>query len=215
MRLHEAVLSGLLRVGRRAGDHPRGAERDRLMQSHDLLIGVQLAALCARNELRFLWWPVLHRARTTTEAPDWFRAQGRLRGPCNYPSRNDSQNHLACWARGSIDRKRKPDSRPGSAKRPPQRPTASARRAARHGNAHAAGLPRPQSSGHHGPFAGKSPAHRPSRPLDRPQRDHYGPRTARVGGIQCHFHGLPSEHRTVRLQPDTRPNCAVGGSSSV
>jgi hypothetical protein len=46
-----------------------------MMQSHDLLIGVQLAALCARNELRFLWWPVLHRARTTTGAADRFQSR--------------------------------------------------------------------------------------------------------------------------------------------
>ena len=44
MRLDEGVLGGLLGVGRRAGDHPGRAERDRLVPSHDLLVGVELAA---------------------------------------------------------------------------------------------------------------------------------------------------------------------------
>ena len=73
VRLHERVLCGLLRIRIRPRDHPRGPERDRLMQSHDLLVGIQLAALCARDELRFLGWPVLHRARTTTPPPDLFQ----------------------------------------------------------------------------------------------------------------------------------------------
>jgi len=47
------------------------------MHSHDLLVGIHLAALRASQQLRFLWWPVLHRALSTTAIPDPFpRATG-------------------------------------------------------------------------------------------------------------------------------------------
>ena len=43
-----------------------------LVPPHDLLIGIALAALGPRDELVIVGWPVLHRARTTTAAPDRF-----------------------------------------------------------------------------------------------------------------------------------------------
>ena len=73
VRLDESVLGRLLGVGRGARDYPRSPEGDVLMPPHDLLIGVALATLRPRDELRFVWWPVLHRARTTTPGPDRFR----------------------------------------------------------------------------------------------------------------------------------------------
>ena len=76
VRLDEGVLRGLLRVGVGSRYDPRGPERDRLMQSHDLLVGLQLTALRASDELRFMWWPVLHRARTTTRRRGSFQFLG-------------------------------------------------------------------------------------------------------------------------------------------
>src|SRR5215207_26675 len=87
VRLDERVLRGLLGVRLGARDHPRGPERDRLMHSHDLLVGIRLAALRAHYELRLLWWPVLHRAPTTTQSARRFRVADStgIREGCGKP----------------------------------------------------------------------------------------------------------------------------------
>src|SRR5206468_4176564 len=80
MRLHEAVLRSLLRVGGIAGDKPCGAKGDALVRAHELLVSGRVSPLGAGDELRFG-----HRGRPTTAAYTpglrvWFHRRMELRG---------------------------------------------------------------------------------------------------------------------------------------
>ena len=60
IRLDEAVLHSLLRVGAIAGGDERDTECDRLVHAYELLVGGGVAVLGAHDERRLVKWPAHH-----------------------------------------------------------------------------------------------------------------------------------------------------------
>ena len=60
-RLQRAVLDGVLRVGRAAGDEVGHSECDLLVRANELGEGAVVPALRAQDELALLEWTALHR----------------------------------------------------------------------------------------------------------------------------------------------------------
>ena len=97
--------SRLLDISGETGGNPGRAKRDRLVPSQDLLVGIELAAPGARDQLAVVGWPVLHRAckqrarRTGSRADDRRRSGGaRPRAGRAPPSRGARAGGSPPWA---------------------------------------------------------------------------------------------------------------------